>query len=228
MEDNVADALKMAAAVLIFIVALGTSISSFTQARITTDAILEYSDREYTYTYVDESDTTERIVGAESIIPVIYRSFKENYKIYFYEEYENDENKQEMELYTKTNTNGTLEGINFIDLKRSDIVVFGNDREREDFIMALLYGDKINASEYGKSFGQIQDTFAKNSKIHLKPEGLYDTIKNNRYIERIGEYYQEDEIVDGRDSTDSTDSTDSLVPDSNKTIKRVYTYIRYN
>ena len=44
MEDNVADALKMAVAVLIFIVALGTSISSFTQARITADAILEYPD----------------------------------------------------------------------------------------------------------------------------------------------------------------------------------------
>ena len=37
MEDNVADALKMAVAVLVFIVALGTSISSFTQARITAD-----------------------------------------------------------------------------------------------------------------------------------------------------------------------------------------------
>ncbi len=218
MEDNVADALKMAVAVLIFIVALGTSISSFTQARITADAILEYSDREYTYTYVDESDTTERIVGPESIIPVIYRSFKENYKIYFYED---NARTQPMVLYTKTMADGTSQDINYIDLKRSDIVVFGNDREREDFVMALLYGDKINASEYGKSFVQIKETFAKNSKITLNSVGLYDKIKNNSYIEYIGEYYQEDEIVDGID-------TDSQAPDSNKTVKRVYTYTRYN
>lgn len=218
MEENVADALKMAAAVLIFIVALGTSISSFTQARITADSILEYSDREYTYTYVDESDTTERIVGAESIIPVIYRSFKENYKIYFYED---NARTQPMVLYTKTMADGTSQDINYIDLKRSDIVVFGNDREREDFVMALLYGDKINASEYGKSFVQIKESFAKNSKITLNSVGLYDKIKNNSYIEYIGEYYQEDEIVDGID-------TDSQAPDSNKTVKRVYTYTRYN
>ena len=218
MEDNVADALKMAVAVLVFIVALGTSISSFTQARITADSILEYSDREYTYTYVDESDTTERIVGAESIIPVIYRSFKENYKIYFYED---NARTQPMVLYTKTMADGTVQNINFIDLRRSDIVVFGNDREREDFVMALLYGDKINASEYGKSFVQIKESFAKNSKITLNSVGLYDKIKNNSYIEYIGEYYQEDEIVDGID-------TDSQAPDSNKTVKRVYTYTRYN
>ena len=218
MEDNVADALKMAVAVLVFIVALGTSISSFTQARITADSILEYSDREYTYTYVDESDTTERIVGAESIIPVIYRSFKENYKIYFYED---NARTQPMVLYTKIMADGTSQDINYIDLKRSDIVVFGNDREREDFVMALLYGDKINASEYGKSFVQIKESFAKNSKITLNSVGLYDKIKNNSYIEYIGEYYQEDEIVDGID-------TDSQAPDSNKTVKRVYTYTRYN
>lgn len=218
MEDNVADALKMAVAVLVFIAALGTSISSFTQARITADSILEYSDREYTYTYVDESDTTERIVGAESIIPVIYRSFKENYKIYFYED---NARTQPMVLYTKTMADGTSQDINYIDLKRSDIVVFGNDREREDFVMALLYGDKINASEYGKSFVQIKESFAKNSKITLNSVGLYDKIKNNSYIEYIGEYYQEDEIVDGID-------TDSQAPDSNKTVKRVYTYTRYN
>ena len=218
MEDNVADALKMAVAVLVFIVALGTSISSFTQARITADSILEYSDREYTYSYVDESDTTERRVGPESIIPVIYRSFKENYKIYFYED---NSRTQAMVLYTKTMADGTVQNINFIDLRRSDIVVFGNDREREDFVMALLYGDKINASEYGKTFGQIKETFAKNSKITLNSVGLYDKIKNNSYIEYIGEYYQEDEIVDGID-------TDSQAPDSNKTVKRVYTYTRYN
>ena len=116
---------------------------------------------------------------------------------------------------------GTVQNINFIDLRRSDIVVFGNDREREDFVMALLYGDKINASEYGKTFGQIKETFAKNSKITLNSVGLYDRIKNNSYIEYIGEYYQEDEIVNGID-------TDSQAPDTNKTIKRVYTYTRYN
>ena len=213
MEDNVADALKMAAAVLIFVVALTLSISSFTEARITADTIFESMDDEYVQSYVEESDTT---VGAESILPVISRSFKENYKIYFYL----DRNRTNpMPLYTKRMADGTQQGINFIDLKRSDIVVFGNDSERQDFIMALLYGNKIN-TDYGKSFDQIAQSFYKNSKITLNSEGLYDKIKDNRYIEYIGEYYQEDEIINNVE-------TDSESPDTNKTVKRIYTYALY-
>lgn len=221
MEDNVADALKMASAILIFVVALGLSISSFSEARMTAQTILDYSDREYDYTYVEESGSEQRTVGAESIIPVIYRSFKENYKIYFYKNYVDSENNTPMTLYTKQKADGTNEAINFIDLKRDDIVVFGSDREREDFIMALLFGNNIGA-EYGKNFDEIAKTFRKNSKIILNPEGLYDTINsiNNGFVEHIGEYYQEDERFDSS-QLDETSET----PDSNKTIKRVYTYI---
>lgn len=216
MEDNVADALKMAADVLLFVVALTLCISSFTQARITADTIFESADPEYLQSYVEESDTTERIVGVESILPVISRSFKENYKIYFYL----DRNRTNpMPLYTKRMSDGTQQEINFIDLKRSDIVVFGNDTEREDFVMALLYGNKIN-TDYGKSFNQISQSFYKNSKITLNSEGLYDKIKNNRYIEYIGEYYQEDEVINNIEN-------DSESPDANKTVKRIYTYALY-
>lgn len=216
MEDNVADALKMAADVLLFVVALTLCISSFTQARITADTIFESADPEYLQSYVEESDTTERIVGVESILPVISRSFKENYKIYFYL----DRNRiNPMPLYTKRMSDGTQQEINFIDLKRSDIVVFGNDTEREDFVMALLYGNKIN-TDYGKSFNQISQSFYKNSKITLNSEGLYDKIKNNRYIEYIGEYYQEDEVINNIEN-------DSESPDANKTVKRIYTYALY-
>ena len=217
MEDNVADALKMAADVLLFVVALTLCISSFTQARITADTIFESADPEYLQSYVEESDTTERIVGVESILPVISRSFKENYKIYFYL----DRNRTNpMPLYTKRMSDGTQQEINFIDLKRSDIVVFGNDTEREDFVMALLYGNNINPN-YGKSFNQIAQSFYKNSKITLNSDGLYDKIKNNRYIEYIGEYYQEDEVINNVE-------TDSESPDANKTVKRIYTYALYS
>lgn len=219
MEDNVADALKMAAAVLVFVVALTLAISSFSEARMTAQTILDYSDREYDYTYVEESGSEQRTVGAESIIPVIYRSFKENYKIYFYKD---DARTQPMTLYSKTKNDGTTQEINFIDLKRDDIVVFGNDKEREDFLMALLFGDDINATKYGKSFSQIAETFRKNSKITLNSEGLYDKINSERngFVEHIGEYYQEDERFDSS-QLDETSET----PDSNKTTKRVYTYI---
>ena len=79
--ENAAEALKIAAWVLIFVVALSMCINSFSQARQTMDTILEYNDKEYSYTYVEDNGSTERIVGYESIIPTIYRAYKENYKI---------------------------------------------------------------------------------------------------------------------------------------------------
>ena len=85
--ENAAEALKIAAWVLIIVVALSICINSFSQARQTMDAIFSYNDKEYEYTYVENNGTTERIVGYESIVPTIYRAYKENYKIIFPENY---------------------------------------------------------------------------------------------------------------------------------------------
>ena len=77
--ENAAQALKMAAFLLIFVVSLTTTILSFSNVRETAQTILEYSDREYDYTYVDDQGgQTERIVSAETIVPAIMRAYKEN------------------------------------------------------------------------------------------------------------------------------------------------------
>ena len=47
--ENAAEALQMAAAVLIFVLALSLSINAFGEARVASQTILEYSDREYDY-----------------------------------------------------------------------------------------------------------------------------------------------------------------------------------
>ena len=80
--ENAADALKMAAWVLIFVVALSIIINAFGMARQTTDILISYNDNEYYTDYVEQG-STERKVGYETIIPAIYRAYKENYKIIF-------------------------------------------------------------------------------------------------------------------------------------------------
>ena len=87
--ENVADALKMAFAVLSFVVALSIAMSSFRQVREVSQVLIEANDDTYNYKYVEQNvDSsgnlqTERIVGVETIIPSIYRAFKENYKVIF-------------------------------------------------------------------------------------------------------------------------------------------------
>lgn len=193
--ENATDALKMAAAVLIFVLALSISINAFGEARRTSQVILDYRDREYDYTYIT-SGTTQRQVGLETIIPSIYKAYKENYKIIFDMQNINDKNG----LYSKKNENGNYDEINYIDLEKE---VLGSDKQKEEFIKAIIYGTNSNSDVYKKFY---------DLGIRLKDNGIYARIKGKKVIEKLGVYYQED--IQGESNT----------PDANKTKKRVITY----
>ena len=184
--ENVAEALKMAGEMLLFILALGIGISSFSQARETSDALLKYTDREYVTQY-QGMGTTQRVVGEETVIPTIYRAYKERFKIYFYEA-----DKSPLELYTITNAQ-TLEetSVNAID---ADKPALGQDWQKDNFIMALLYGTNANLKDqYGNtiSFDEFETSLNTGYSVyHLNPNGIYDIIiKSNRFEEYFGVYY---------------------------------------
>lgn len=203
--ENAADALKMAAAVLIFVVALSISINAFGQARQTSQLILDYKDREYNYTYINDNGNysggkTERIVSAETIIPSIYKAYKENYKIVFKFKTGDDY------LYNKLK-NGIKTPRYAIDLQ-NDVV--GTEEKKEKFLDILIYGaNRIISNETEKN------KFSIANEIDLQFTPIYDRINigsGKTFTEKIGVYYQE-EIY----------KSDS--PDANKTKKRVVTYI---
>lgn len=204
--ENAADALKMAAAVLVFVMALGIGISSFSQARVAADTLIRYTDRESVTQYAEDIGTKTRFVGKETIVPTIYRAYKENYRIQFYEA----DGITPIALYTKIKDGAWVE-VNYIDLERE---VIGNARQQDNFIMALLYGAK--------------GTF-ENSGIRLNSQGIYDTIlKGNTFEEKYGVYYQDDLLPENYDpNTDISDQyDDSETPDANKTKKRVISYVQ--
>lgn len=212
--ENAAEALKMAAAVLIFVVALSISINAFSEVRTTATTILNYKDNEYDYTYVQSNGGTERLVGLESIIPTIYKAYKENYKIVF------DSNLLPDGVYQRKNIDtGAYEKVQSIDLQKE---VLGNNTDKEQFIMGILYGSKYyNTTVNGMT---IKDKFKKNFGIDLNTNGIYDKIQNRKVKECIGIYYQEEVEKSSDAGSDTGTTTDSSVPDANKTEKRVITY----
>ncbi len=193
--ENAAEALKIAAWVLIFIVALSIGINSVNQTRQTMDTILAYNDKEYEYTYVEESPSTQREVGIESILPTIYKAYSENYKIIFPEEYT---------LYTKK-IDGEEKKINYIDLEKESL---GNNTNLKKLLIeAILYGKEEKKDELKKSFPNI--------KFPKKGEALYNKLKDEvKLKEKLGVYYQEE--------TENAEQSSTL--DANKTKKRVITY----
>ena len=82
MEDAV-DALKMAFSVFVFILALAIVFSMFSQAREVSDIVISKTDNTYftQYSLADEENTNGRIVGIETIIPTLYRYYKEKFSI---------------------------------------------------------------------------------------------------------------------------------------------------
>lgn len=96
--ENAADALKMAAAILIFIIAISSSFSLFGTAKQTADSIITMRDKQayleaeelegVMYTSSQEISTYEgfteygdRIVGIDTVISTIYRYSKEKYAV---------------------------------------------------------------------------------------------------------------------------------------------------
>lgn len=78
--ENVADALRMAFGVLVFVIAISITVSLVSQANATTNQIFNNMDK---ITYLEQAvGSTEaanhRIVGMETIIPTIYRYSVEN------------------------------------------------------------------------------------------------------------------------------------------------------
>lgn len=215
--ENVADALKMAADFLVFITALAIGITSFSQAKSTAQILLNYTDREYETQYVESTSTTDRVVGAETIIPTIYRAYKENYKIMFYN---SDDNNDKMELFKKGE-----QPINYIDLgSDSKILSLADDAKKDDFIMVLLYGNKAKVTTVttGEDFRKKM----KNEQgINLPEDGIYGTIRSSKFIERFGVYYPDEE----RESSNTDDESSSTnVPTANKDKKRIISYYLTN
>ena len=200
MEENIADALKMAGSVLLFVMGLSIAILAFSQARESMDIVLSYSDRESLsierdprFYYLSNDNDTSRYVGKETIIPAIYRAYKENYKIVF--KFPDDYYLFEKEISTLDLANQSL----------------SSDLESRQFLNGIIYG--VFTYEDGKTKTDYI------SKFNIKPNNVclynYLTEKEKKYKikESLGTYYIED-----------VNETREKVNDVNKTEKRVITY----
>lgn len=198
--ENATDALKMAGAVLLFVLAISIIILSFGQVRESADTIIDYRDRETSYiegNYYYEGNKNSRIVGLETIIPSIYRAYLENYKIVF------SDRLLGHPIYKIGDSEKYL-----IDLENSS-----NETNitKVEFIQGILYGKNKDKKDV------YVDTTAKQnfeSKFNISLDGcesIYTQLskENVPIIEDLGVYYQ-------------NDSAD--VSDANKTKKRIITY----
>ena len=197
--ENAVDALKLGAAVLIFVLALSVSVTAFSEARIASSTLLDYRDREFWLGSSDychsETSNQARIVGKETIIPSIYRAKTEKFKIVFMF-------KGDYCLFTKK-IDGVDTPINIVELETLES--YG-----DSFINIILYGK----SKSGVDSNTIKD-IEQTKKITFRTDNfLFERINNKQFQELPGEFYPS-EATTGK----------SKVPESNREKKREITYI---
>lgn len=193
--ENAVDALKIAFAIMMFVMALSLSIFSLSKANSAVTAIVNVNDREIEYNYVEPNQTNTRTVGVETIVPTMYKAYKENFQIYFF-----DKNNQPLIIYYAIDSVGNRKkdkdgdiGINYIDGSE----VFGSAQEVEAHLNRILGNPNTVDEKYKK---QLNETYT---------DGLYKYLVEHKFTEQIGEYYQND---------------NENTPEVNKTKTRVITY----
>lgn len=86
--DDAVQALTMAFAVIVFVIALSMSIYLINQARNTAEILVSYSDLTAFYDNIqldENNEGTERIVGLDTVVPTLYRYYKENFCVKIYD-----------------------------------------------------------------------------------------------------------------------------------------------
>ncbi len=81
--DNVVDALIMGFSMFVFVIALTASVYMFNQVSATSEVVLYVSDKTNYFENIEIEDSkhniTTRIVDLDTIIPTLYRYYKENF-----------------------------------------------------------------------------------------------------------------------------------------------------
>lgn len=161
--ENAVDALKIAFGVMMFVLALTLSISSFSKANSAVTAITKMNDRETEYTYLEPTASRTRTVSVETIVPTMYRAYYEYFEIKFLKA-----DGSPLNLYKRKNEDDTWTDINCIDMEiNSDM----------QLIDSLLKGE-MDSDKY-----QLEVDMA---------SGLYNYLSNHKFSEILGEYYKND------------------------------------
>ena len=140
MSENVSDALKMASAILLFVMALSLAIFSFSRVQTASKKTMSKLDSGRTFYDVDNIEyngkklniTSSKIVGVDTVIPMMYSYYDEGITILFYSGKMNAEGKiydmKPLPLYATEALDSKLQNSNLIDGNR---YVYGLDLDDE-------------------------------------------------------------------------------------------------
>ena len=196
--DNAIDALKIAFAVFVFVIALSITMNAFSQAKTVSDVVFYMADKTNFYEYISEEDRDSdyRKVSGETIIPTLYRYYKENFNVIIKFKDGNEATfnlEEEIKAYNKDYKKAPWLGNANIDTKlRVDVEVSGEKKTingveyKPQVTGGILEKLKITEADDDKKFKTFKETFKE-----IRYSGKEITVDENGeivYVDNVNEY----------------------------------------
>ena len=192
--ENAVKALEYAFAIFMFIIALSISILMISEVRTSADIMFSYIDTKQTYVDAkianDELTNTGnikyngRIVNVETIVPTLYRDYKENYIIEFYDK--EGRNIIRFDLSEENRTRQLWTGTPEVDVKkRMDLIVNGGGPSGSGIIN--------NQMHYLDTDIAFQKEISVVDKKTIVTEGMYKYCEGKKFVEEYAYVLEENE-----------------------------------
>lgn len=216
--ENATQALMIAFAVLIFVIALTVSIVAFNNAKDTADIILYTKDETNYYEYMGSTGKADenRIIGLETIIPTLYKYYKENYTVVFKEGNYNTATGEisdwkYMTIYTTSaNRNWQLSYTNLMNRKYGKSTsenIFSFDLDEETLRHEPWTGSYDRAKNNLDCFLNGETYINPNNNTnYIKYSSFISKYNNDKFVETITEYVPQgvaDQEINGQKGASS-------------------------
>lgn len=165
--ENAADALKIAFAIFVFVVAITIAFSLVAKAKSTSDYVLFYADKTNFYDRLDSKEFN-RVVSISDVISTLYRYYKESLCVTIVLPPEDEDNTYRFDLNMSKADLKKL-GLNQTPSKENAI-----EKMLEDFIASKLiaYADAKFEEEFVEiPISGIYETGEDDTEITLSPGG---------------------------------------------------------
>lgn len=154
--ENMVDALKIAFAVIVFVMALTIAFTVFPQAKATSEFIFYLTDKTNFEEHLEESKTQAKIVGLETILPLVarYIDYNENYSIEIKKE--NGENIVTFDIREDADANRTyIQAKKRLEEEMEKLVKNYQNRKFIETYSEEVYKGEIYTTENGETFEAV-------------------------------------------------------------------------
>lgn len=191
--ENAVKALEYAFAILIFVIALSASVYLLSEVKTTSDIVFSQVDTKKFYVDAElpEDELTlegnikynGRIVNVETIVPTLYRDYKENYIIEFYDK--NGVNIIKFDLSEENRTRQLWTGNPEVDIKKRLDLFLNGSTTGKGIINDQVHDLNKDIAFVKKEVSAGAETYAINSddKNYIVRYGFYNYCKGKKFSE---------------------------------------------